>query len=157
MLSKERRVRTPHIYFFQTLNSERLSFNTGVGWYVPQAEVIYFQQHTCHDIFFSTWLVGWLCRRAVPGVCTPCVGVPYNIISGKRRVQNQDETREEKWELNTVSCRWLLFRNSGSWSYAALAFLPHSPVGYELIKRNTSLYIPSLLLSAYCCQLSSIT
>lgn len=129
--------------------SQRLCFCSGVVLICASGpQVFYFQQLACCDIFV---VQGWLVLHAerLLQVC-----LCFNVLScrgGERR------TRKRKWErksqrqikLNTVHHRWLLFRIPGSWSHAALSLYLTDPVGYELIKRNTSLDIVSTLLSDY--------
>lgn len=115
-------------------------------WYVPRAAV-------CMSWHISgTLLVGCMqkgCCRCV-SVCVPCVGVFERVIlQGRKRKRKWERKSKRRIELNTVHHRWLLFRIPGSWSHAALSFYLTDPVGYELIKRNTSLDIVSTFLSDY--------
>lgn len=101
---------------------------------------------------FGTRLVSCTCKMAVAGVY-----VFWRVILQERKREQKWEREKRKLErksesrikLNKVHHRWLLFRIPGSWSHAVLSLYLTDPVGYELIKRNTSLDIVSTLLSDY--------
>lgn len=99
---------------------------------------------------FSTRLVGCTCKMAAAGVYVTFY-LTGESEGGSRRTRKMKWGRksESRIKLNTVHHRWLLFRIPGSWSHAALSLYLTDPVGYELIKRNTSLDIVSTLLSDY--------
>ena len=82
-------------------------------------------------------------------VCTLRMGV-LNVCEEKGRREKGSERKSESWiVLSVVHHRWSLFRIPGSWSHAVLSLYLTDPVGYELIKRNTTLDIVSSLLSDY--------
>ena len=118
-------------------------------WYAPGAwKYATFTQHACRDIFL---VHGCLDVHAKPllQVCL-CLNV-LSRESGQGRRKEEEKKGSERGKarvgsrLNTVRHRWLLFRIPGSWSHAALSLYLTDPVGYELIKRNTSLDIVTLL------------
>lgn len=91
----------------------------------------------------------WYIQNSCCRCARVCVFVEGVWEKGRKR-KGSERKSESRLELNMVHHRWLLFRIPGSWSHAVLALAIFiDPVGYELIKRNTSLDIVSTLLSDY--------
>lgn len=99
--------------------------------------------------------VGRTWKMAVAGVCAPHVGGFWFLSLQNTREREEEKKGSSRGKARVGSSpaqlahRWLLFGIPGSWSHAALSVYLTDPVGYELIKRNTSLDIVSTLLSDY--------